>query len=182
MPAPPFPPTVSPSSSPADEGSEECGVRQDAERCAKELQTATVDGLKIDCGIFGEQSGHFWPAKVVHAIAAGATDTTFCVGTNALGMDPAEGEGVVVRTDRGDVKCKRVAICTNGWSPRLLPELSEVLYPVRNGVIMTAPVKAWSWPGSVSIGDGPEEIYAQKRPVRRPSASDPCVPLTWAAG
>ena len=86
-------------------------------------------------------------------------------------MDPAEGEGVVVRTDRGDVKCKRVAICTNGWSPRLLPELSEVLYPVRNGVIMTAPVKAWSWPGSVSIGDGPEEIYAQKRPVRRPSAS-----------
>ena len=97
-------------------------------------------------------------------------------------MDPAEGEGVVVRTDRGDVKCKRVAICTNGWSPRLLPELSEVLYPVRNGVIMTAPVKAWSWPGSVSIGDGPEEIYAQKRPVRRPSASDPSLrfpDLAW---
>ena len=52
-------------------------------------------------------------------------------------MDPAEGEGVVVRSDRGDVKSKRVAICTNGWSPRLLPELSEVLYPVRNGVIAT---------------------------------------------
>jgi len=135
-----------------------------AERCAKELQTDTVDGLKIACGIFGATSGHFWPAKMVHAIAAGATNTTFCTHTNALSLDPAaDGSGVVLQTDRGEVKCKRVAVCTNGWSPRLLPELSQVLYPVRNGVIMTAPVKAWSWSGSVSIGDGPEEIYAMKR-------------------
>lgn len=139
-----------------------------AERCAKELQTDVVDGLKIACGIFGRTSGHFWPARMVHAIASSATNTTFCTHTNALSLDPQQdGSAVVVHTDRGAVKCKRVSICTNGWSPRLLPELSQVLYPVRNGVIMTAPVKAWSWPGSVSIGDGPDEIYAMKRPDGR---------------
>ena len=140
-----------------------------AERCAAELQTDTVDGLKIACGIFGKTSGHFWPAKMVHAIAAGATNTTFCVGTHALSLEPAaaDGSGVVLQTDRGAIRCKRVAVCTNGWSPRLLPELAQVLYPVRNGVIMTAPVNAWSWEGSVSIGDGPEEIYAMRRPDGR---------------
>ena len=96
-----------------------------AARCARELRTDEVDGRKIACGVFGAQSGHFWPAKMVHAVAAGATNTTFCVGTNALALAPAaaDGSGVVLHTDRGDVKCKRVAVCTNGWAPRLLPEL-----------------------------------------------------------
>jgi hypothetical protein len=142
-----------------------------AERCARELGTDKIDGLQIACGVFGRTSGHFWPAKMVHAIAAGARMTTFCTHTRALsiGSDerPAQEGGdssgssgelrefgssepahtpvlcipaalrahcqrpqhagfIVLRTDRGAIRCKRIAVCTNGWSPQLLPELSQV--------------------------------------------------------
>lgn len=210
----------------ADYAAAELGPAQelwDAARCATELKTEQVDGLKIACasavrtmhqpltppagtqcsdsdlsapfsrsrstgpcvgpswrwlvagGIFNEDSGHFWPAKCIHAIAKGAGDkVTFCLHTAALGLTAAGPDsGVMVETDRGLIKAKRVAVCTNGWAPRLLPELAEVLYPVRNGVIMTAPVKAWGWQGSISIGDGPEEV-CRRGPSAAPPSAPPC--------
>jgi hypothetical protein len=61
-----------------------------AERCARELGTDKIDGLQIACGVFGRTSGHFWPAKMVHAIAAGARMTTFCTHTRALSIGSDE--------------------------------------------------------------------------------------------
>ena len=90
-----------------------------AEQCAKELQTPTVDGLKIDCGVFGHTSGHFWPAKMVQAIAKAATNTVFCTHTTALALEPATDDSVTLTTNRGAIHCKRIAICTYRYrSPR----------------------------------------------------------------
>eukprot|EP01051_Picozoa_sp_SAG22_P000803 SAG22_NODE_26_length_29806_cov_19.885381_5_plen_421_part_00 len=178
----------------------------DAARVKDELKTDSIDGRKIAGGVFNKDSGHFWPAKCVHAIAKGAgSNATLCVGVAVTGLEPVEG-GVLVRTapaagggTEGEggggaagktIKAKRVCVCTNGWAPRLLPELAEVLYPVRNGVIMTAPVKAWGWSGSIGCGDGPEEIYAMKVrcPGLEPGTFYPVHPLSqgsrvasWAA-
>ena len=139
----------------------------DAGRCASELHgTDALDGRLIVGGVFRRTAGHFWPAKAVHALAKACTRTTFCPGTTVLSLTPTD-DGVLIRTDRGDVQAARVVVCTNGWSPRLVPALSSVLYPVRNNVIMTAPCKSWSWAGSISTGEGPDEIYAARRPDNR---------------
>ena len=69
----------------------------------------------------------------------------------------------VVVTDRGAVTARAVVVCTNGWAAEILPELREHLYPVRNQVLMTAPVPASAvWPiGGMSIDSerGARELY-----------------------
>jgi glycine/D-amino acid oxidase-like deaminating enzyme len=69
----------------------------------------------------------------------------------------------VVVTDRGAVTARAVVVCTNGWAGEILPELREHLYPVRNQVLMTAPVPAAAvWPvGGMSIDSerGARELY-----------------------
>ena len=148
----------------------------DAAKVKKELggaETFSVDGAprKIKGGMFKRDSGHVWPAKLVQTLAKACTQTTFCTHTVALSLSAAgdDGSSVAVETDKGTVVAERVCICTNGWAPRLLPELgrSGALHPVRNNVVMTGPAKTWSWPGSVSSMYGDEYMYCMRRPDGR---------------
>eukprot|EP01050_Picozoa_sp_SAG11_P023622 SAG11_NODE_4797_length_1763_cov_4.966346_1_plen_209_part_00 len=51
----------------------------DAARLKEELKTDQIDGRKLAGGVFNQDSGHFWPAKCVHAIAkAAGRSATFC--------------------------------------------------------------------------------------------------------
>ena len=128
----------------------------DAEKVQSELggaETFVVDGAprKIAGGMFKRDSGHVWPAKLVQTLAKSCTRTRFCTHTVALSLAAAgpDNSEVVVQTDKGTVIAERVCVCTNGWAPRLLPQLGRTgaLHPVRNNVVMTAPYKkTWAWP------------------------------------
>ncbi len=149
----------------------------DAEKVQSELggaETFVVDGAprKIAGGMFKRDSGHVWPAKLVQTLAKSCTRTIFCTHTVALSLAAAgpDSSRVVVQTDKGTVITERVCVCTNGWAPRLLPQLGRTgaLHPVRNNVVMTAPYKkTWAWPGSVSSMYGSEYMYCMRRPDGR---------------
>lgn len=136
----------------------------------------TFDGRKLAGGMFKRDAGHVWPAKLVQTLAKACTQTTFCTHTVALSISPAIGRNrgrprVEIQTDKGPIIADKVCVCTNGWAPRLLPTLgiSGAIYPVRNNVLMTAPTRAWDWPGSVSVPstDTNEYMYCMKRPDGR---------------
>jgi glycine/D-amino acid oxidase-like deaminating enzyme len=140
----------------------------DATKVAAELRTQTLGGDRIAGALFRKDGGAIWPAKLVHALArAAASHTTFCTHTCVLALEPGP-DGVVVSTDCGTMVAKQVVVCTNGWAPRLLPELLPFMYPVRNNVLLTTPVeRCWSWPGSLTVGTGPDEMYATRQPDGR---------------
>ena len=149
----------------------------DASKVKEELggaESFDVGGTarKIAGGMFKHDSGHVWPAKLVQTLAKACTDTTFCTHTVAQSLAPAgaDGRSVAITTSEGTVVAETVCVCTNGWAPRLLPGLGEAgaLHPVRNNVVMTAPAKTWSWPGSVS------SIYgASSPPAHNPVTPTP---------
>lgn len=140
----------------------------DAAKVAAELRTETLGGDRIAGALFRKDGGAIWPAKLVHALArAAASHTTFCTHTCVLALEPGP-DGVALRTDRGTVVAKQVVVCTNGWAPRLLPELLPFMYPVRNNVLMTKSVeRCWNWQGSLAVGSGPDEMYATWQPDGR---------------
>jgi gamma-glutamylputrescine oxidase len=140
----------------------------DAAKVASELRTEALGGDRIAGALFRRDGGAIWPAKLVHALArACAEHTTFCTHTSVLALEPGS-DGVAVLTDRGTLVAQQVVVCTNGWAPRLLPELRACMYPVRNNVLLSAPVeKCWEWPGSLAVGAGPDEMYATRQPDGR---------------
>jgi glycine/D-amino acid oxidase-like deaminating enzyme len=112
-----------------------------------------ADTRKIAGGMFKNDAGQVWPAKLVQTLAKACDQTTFCTHTVALALRRAQVEGrIAVETDKGTVVTDKVCICTNGWAPRLLPALAAtgILYPLRQNVVMTGPAKTWDWAGSVS--------------------------------
>jgi glycine/D-amino acid oxidase-like deaminating enzyme len=120
----------------------------------------------------------FSAARVTSAIFdAAGTHATLCAPVRVLRIsnDAVGGRGSIVDTDVGSVTANRVVVATNGWTGELLPELSDVLYPCRNQVIMTSPsevpagwcVGAFSVGAATGHGDIEEEIYCIKRPDGR---------------
>jgi glycine/D-amino acid oxidase-like deaminating enzyme len=96
------------------------------------------------------------------AVAAEAAAAGTAADATAV-ADHDDAPLAVVVTDRGAVTARAVVVCTNGWAAEILPELREHLYPVRNQVLMTAPVPAAAvWPvGGMSIDSerGARELY-----------------------
>ena len=60
-------------------------------------------------------------------------------------------EGVVIDLDGLEVKCKRLAICTNGFASELL---EEDVQPARNQVLMTTPITGLQIQGSYHLDQG----------------------------
>eukprot|EP01052_Picozoa_sp_SAG31_P012687 SAG31_NODE_747_length_12395_cov_129.196405_3_plen_685_part_00 len=89
-------------------------------------------------------------AAVVRAVDEAICCGVHChTGTNVLAIERVEGSGsagsvgrphrYTVKTDRGDVFCETVVVCTNAYIGGLVPELSDKIRPVRNHVLVTAP-------------------------------------------
>jgi glycine/D-amino acid oxidase-like deaminating enzyme len=157
----------------------------DAAQCEENLQSPAFSAATVYAG-----AKQMYPAKVAAALlrASGAAlfapvrvlrvgDAADVAGGAVAAAAAAAGTAAdatavaahddaplaVVVTDRGAVTARAVVVCTNGWAGEILPELREHLYPVRNQVLMTAPVPAAAvWPvGGMSIDSerGARELY-----------------------
>lgn len=87
-------------------------------------------------GLYNPRAGMLWAAKLVHALVAegvklGVQVITHCPVTQVV----EQGEGELhVHTARGVLRARRVVYAANAWSRDLLPELQELIIPVRNQV------------------------------------------------
>jgi len=91
--------------------------------------------------------GQLWPAKLVIALAQQAIQQGAKLATHTL-VKHVERHAVhiTVRTDRGDVQTKAVVYATNALAYHLLPELKDIIKPVRGQALATAPApRLWDF-------------------------------------
>lgn len=148
-------------------GAESGGVQHwDAARCHAELGSRSP--MSFAGGLYNPDAAQFFPAKVCAALLDATPTAALHALVKATGLGGSAGQHTVATT-AGTIIAGTVVVATNGWTPALLPELEGILYPVRNHVMMTAPV-AHKWRvGAFSVGSGtPDaEIYAICRADRR---------------
>ena len=122
-------------------------------------------------GYLDSRVSSFWPAKVVCAIAEACNPatTTFVLGCTVGMLDSSE-SCTIVSTTQGDLRCQVAVAATNGWLPRLLPELTPYFRPATNTVLCSddpilhsAGSSSWGNVAALSCGDGAEEVYLARR-------------------
>lgn len=111
---------------------------------AEYWDTATVSQQTQSDAFFAAfvepQHGQLWPAKLVLGLAAAAQRQGAQIHTQtSVQALTRQGNQLSITTDRGSVATQIVVYATNAFSYHLLPELKEVIVPVRGQVIATAP-------------------------------------------
>ena len=110
----------------------------DAATCKERTNSCSFLG-----GMFKPMAGQLWAAKLVYSIAEQAQrlGVKVCTHTAVLGVENSCSTGgeetsrvITVRTNRGTVRTRNVVYCTNAWTRDLLPELNDIIIPVRNQV------------------------------------------------
>ncbi|HEY9877417.1 MAG TPA: FAD-binding oxidoreductase [Leptolyngbyaceae cyanobacterium] len=106
-----------------------------------------------------------WPAKLVLGIAqvAAQKGVTICPKVNVQAVQRQSGS-FVLQTDRGEIGTQAIVYATNAFTHHLLPELQDIITPVRGQVIATEPVPRL-WDFDWLANDGYE--YAIQRPDGR---------------
>ncbi|MEP7200618.1 MAG: FAD-binding oxidoreductase [Chloroflexota bacterium] len=121
----------------------------DAAKCATMTRSEDFHG-----GVFRSTAGQLWPAKLVFAVAEQAMKLGANVQTRTEAQAVENDNGtLVVKTDRGDIRAQHVVHATNAWARQLLPFLQEIIVPIRNQVIITAPApRLWNFGLSTNYG------------------------------
>jgi gamma-glutamylputrescine oxidase len=118
---------------------------EEAEDCARQLEALERDGFparRADGptgeGVFIPGDGSVQPLERCRLLArrALARGARLHCGTPAVEL-----AGHRVRTPDGEVRCKAVLVCVDGWIERLLPELAGTARSARLQMLATAPVE-----------------------------------------
>ena len=84
--------------------------------------------------------GQLWPAKLVLGLAKAAQQQQAHIQTQVeVQAVTRQGEDFRVATNQGQIQTKAVVYATNALAYHLLPNLKEVIIPVRGQVVATAP-------------------------------------------
>eukprot|EP00041_Stephanoeca_diplocostata_P004789 m.50249 g.50249 ORF g.50249 m.50249 type:complete len:480 (+) comp15369_c0_seq1:122-1561(+) len=84
------------------------------------------------------------------------------IGRESASSDDSDDRVVHIQTSLGLFRCRRVVVATNGWIPRLLPELKQHMDPCVGTVLASqAPLpESLRWPVScISYGEAENELY-----------------------
>jgi glycine/D-amino acid oxidase-like deaminating enzyme len=98
----------------------------------EEVQQRTGMHVRHNAG-FSVAAASFHPAKwcwsLMHrALESGKVE--HYSRTRVLGID-AEGEDYVIRTDRGEIRARHVAMCTESYTPLLMPQFHDLIRPTQ---------------------------------------------------
>ena len=93
-------------------------------------------------GLLDRRGGGLHPLNYALGLAKAARDQ----GTVLHGSSPAislerQQSGYLLRTPAGELHAERVALCTNGYTTALLPELQRSVLPLRSLQVATAPLR-----------------------------------------
>ncbi len=79
------------------------------------------------------------PVKFAQALAA-STGASIYEQSEVFAIEPMSGGGVEVRSWRALVRCGKVALCTNAYSPLLHPYFEGKVLPTRGQILCTEPL------------------------------------------
>jgi glycine/D-amino acid oxidase-like deaminating enzyme len=142
----------------------------DATMCAERTK-----GKSYLCGVFKPGNANLYPAKLVAAIVKEAVNNGAHLRTytNVLSVQQqqqvsgrsGDSSRLLVRTNHGNIYCEHAVHCTNAWARELIPALHGIITPVRNQVMVTAPLPVVLWNHGLSANRG--YVYLMQMPDKR---------------
>ncbi len=126
--------------------------------CQEHFEALMEDGFSVSwyegdqgVGMLIPSDGVFHPTKRVIALANLATKAGARIYTHSPAVDVTSG---LVTTPNGKIHAKNILVAVDGNLPKILPELSTRVKPVRLQMIGTAPTKEVDFEYAVYVRDG----------------------------
>lgn len=114
----------------------------DAAEAAKQTHSSLFQAALVE-----PHHAQLWPAKLVLGIAqvAAQKGAIICPQTNVQTVQ-RQSDSFILQTDKGQIEAKSIVHATNAFTHHLLPELKDIITPVRGQVIATEPVpRLWDF-------------------------------------
>ncbi len=93
-------------------------------------------------GLLDTRSGHLHPLKFTQGLARAAESAGAVLFEQTQALHYEDGAGVIVRTARGEVRCRQLVLCGNAYLGSLAPALSRRILGVGTYIIATRPLEA----------------------------------------
>ena len=93
-------------------------------------------------GLLDTRSGHLHPLKFTQGLARAAEAAGALLFEQTEALQYEDGAGVIVRTPRGEVRCRQLVLCGNAYLGSLAPALARRILGVGTYIIATRPLEA----------------------------------------
>ncbi len=93
-------------------------------------------------GLLDSRSGHLHPLKFTRGVARAAETAGAAIFEHTQALRYQEGDGIVVHTPNGKVRCRHLILCCNAYLGSLAPALSRRILGVGTYIIATRPLPA----------------------------------------
>jgi gamma-glutamylputrescine oxidase len=93
-------------------------------------------------GLLDTRSGHLHPLKFTQGLARAAESAGALLFEQTEALHYEDGAGVIVRTPRGEVRCRQLVLCGNAYLGSLAPALARRILGVGTYIIATRPLEA----------------------------------------
>ncbi|HMO56784.1 MAG TPA: FAD-binding oxidoreductase [Roseiflexaceae bacterium] len=110
------------------------------DRDATQELIATPLGDTIVGAVFAPHDAMLHSARLVYGIAAAAQRHGAQVAAAEVLRLESHGSGVAVITNRGTIAAGAVLVAANAWTSQLIPQLDEIVVPVRGQMLSYAPI------------------------------------------
>lgn len=103
-----------------------------------------IDSPRYHSGYFDAQGGHIHPLNYCLGLAKGAASLGVRIFQHSAVTSMQQGETVILKTEKGQIKAKYVVLAGNMYlpeiSPTLAPKLAKRIMPVGTYIIGTEPI------------------------------------------
>jgi len=105
-------------------------------------------GPAIAGGLFAPENGLLHSARLVYGLAAAAQrrEARIVSATALTGLVP-DGDGVLARTTRGEIRAGAAVVAANAWLGQIVPALAGRVTPVRGQALAFEPIPIVFGPG-----------------------------------
>jgi gamma-glutamylputrescine oxidase len=117
---------------------------QEARWVTREEVRSILGTARYTGAIYDGMSGHLHPLNYTLGLAKAASACGAMLFEDTRALDFSDGNLIRVRTSRGQVSCRYLALCGNVYLGALAPALARTITPIATHIIATEPLGATS--------------------------------------
>ncbi|PPR50616.1 MAG: Gamma-glutamylputrescine oxidoreductase [Alphaproteobacteria bacterium MarineAlpha5_Bin5] len=111
------------------------------QRLSKEKVQHLTGSAKFIDGYYSPIGGSLQPALLVRGLKKTAENKGIKIYEKSGALSYNGKKEIIIKTKKGSVKCNKLIIAMNAWTPTLLPFLSRSVILVSSDMIITEPIK-----------------------------------------
>ena len=111
------------------------------ERLSKEKVQLLTGSKKFIDGYYSPIGGSLQPALLVRGLKKTAENKGIKIYEKSAALSYKEKKEIIIKTKKGSIKCNKLIIAMNAWTPSLLPFLSRSVILVSSDMIISEPIK-----------------------------------------